>query len=70
MRLGLGLSIPLMLHLGILDAPHHRVLDMPPQQQSDIVKLLVRYRVARKAPQFTPEPCLNGAAYCIRTTSA
>lgn len=70
MRLGIGLSIPLLLSLGIIDEPHHRVLDMTPEQQTDIVKLLVRYRVARKAPQFTPEPCLNGAAYCIRTTSA
>ena len=60
----IGVGVGLYFSQGLND--ESPVLSLTPEQQSDIVKLLVRYRIVRRFPWLTPEPCQIGT-YCIRT---
>lgn len=64
--IGVGIGIPIV---AVALPNRHRVLDMTPQERSEIVKLLVRYRIARKAPWFIVGPCDPGLTHCIRSTT-
>ncbi|UXO93817.1 hypothetical protein Pan1_102 [Pseudanabaena phage Pan1] len=70
--IGVGVTPSLSGALGLINGtkPDDVVLVTSDGRQitRDLVKILVRYRVAAKAPQFTPRPCSNGRAYCLRST--
>jgi hypothetical protein len=70
--IGVGVTPALSGALGLLNEgqPTDVLFTLSDGRQltRELVKILVRYRIAAKARMFTPGPCPGGLAYCIRST--